>query len=469
MAADQVVLPRARRPCITVTLNPFNGTDDLEERYPEDTADVFFVDGETNESLPAHREVLKVASSVFFRMFEGNWKEKRERRIQAPEEYKWESFKAAITLLYGEEVEVEESCIPDVYRVAHCYKLTGVLAILAREVCQWGGHLLGTVVELCSLAENVPERNNSVLNSAVQCIVCHLDLASTANVAHLSYETMLKLVKSEAVRSTELVLLRTLNKWTDLHSDITLSQVKQLYSYIRFGTIPYKCLAECSVVGHDNLRSALQNHQQMSLDGVRSNLTQITPRRAQKEVFQLYPMDRSVGTMAKEDGKTEVHLPGQQPTGWRCAVVPHQVAPAVGIVYFGKQEIKFKIDLKEEANIETDFQCKLISLPDPLTDTVAQSLLQTTLTNRGMSEYVRGGLQDSATVIKFLCCNVVLSCTGAHLMLQSESLLSFNAGAYKKINLSSPGRLPWVLAFSWQSHNAFAHNSLVLTIHPPDL
>ena len=317
MAADQVVLPRARRPCITVTLNPFNGTDDLEERYPEDTADVFFVDGETNESLPAHREVLKVASSVFFRMFEGNWKEKRERRIQAPEEYKWESFKAAISLLYGEEVEVEESCIPDVYRVAHCYKLTGVLAILAREVCQWGGHLLGTVVELCSLAENVPERNNSVLNSAVQCIVCHLDLASAANVAHLSYETMLKLVKSEAVRSTELVLLRTLNQWTDVHSDITLSQVKQLYSYIRFGTIPYKCLAECSVVGHDNLRSALQNHQQLSLDGVRSNLSQITPRRAQKEVFQLYPMDRGVGIMAKKDGKTEVHLPCQQQTGWQ--------------------------------------------------------------------------------------------------------------------------------------------------------
>ena len=83
MAANQIELPRARRPCITMTLNPLNGMDDLEERYPEDTADVFFVDGETEERLPAHREVLKVASSVFFTMFKGNWREREEREIPA--------------------------------------------------------------------------------------------------------------------------------------------------------------------------------------------------------------------------------------------------------------------------------------------------------------------------------------------------------------------------------------------------
>ena len=464
MAADQVELSRARRPCITVTLNPLNGTDDLTERYPEGTADVFFVNGETKEKLPAHREVLKVASSVFFRMFEGKWKEREEKEIPAPEEYKWESFKAAITLLYGKEVEVEESCIPDVYRVAHCYNLTGVLAILAREVCKWGGHMSATVVELCSLAENVPERDNSVLRTAVRYIARHLDLMSAADVAHLLYETMLKLVKSEAVRSTELALFHTLNQWTDVHSDITQSQVKQLYSYIRFGTIPYNCLPECSVVGHDNLRSALQNHQQLSLDGVRSNLTQITPRKAQKEVFQLYPMDRSVGTMAKEDGKTEVHLPGQ----CRYAVVPHQVVPAVGIVYFGRQEIKFHIDLKAEASAVANFQCKLISLPDPHTDIVEWSRLQTTLTHRCTRYHVRGELGDSTTTIKFLCCSVVLSCTGANLMLQSEPLPSSDACTCKKMEVSSPGPLPWMLVFSWQSHN-LTHNPLVLTIHPPTL
>ena len=89
-------------------------------RYTQDMADVFFVDGETKERLPTHREVLKAASAVFFKMFSGDWKEKREREIPAPEEYKWESFKAAITLLYGEAVEMEESCIPDMYTIAHC-------------------------------------------------------------------------------------------------------------------------------------------------------------------------------------------------------------------------------------------------------------------------------------------------------------------------------------------------------------
>lgn len=151
------------------------------------------------------------------------------------------------------------------------------------------------------------------------------------------------------------------------------------------------------------------------------------------------------------------------------AVVPHQIAPAVGIVYCGKQEIKFRIDLKAERNVAADFQCKLISLPDPRTDRVEQSQLQTKLKHRCTCEHVRGGLQDSTTIIQFLCCNVVLSCTGAHLMLQSEPLPSSDARAYKKINLSSPGRLPWVLAFSWQSHNLVTHNPLVLTIHPPTL
>lgn len=77
-----------------------------------------------------------------------------------------------------------------------------------------------------------------------------------------------------------------------------MRQTKQLYSRIRFGTIPLEGLTECNVVGHDHLKLALQNHQQLLIDCVRSNLVQITPHLGQKEVFQVYPMVEGVRAVA---------------------------------------------------------------------------------------------------------------------------------------------------------------------------
>ena len=56
-------------------------------------------------------------------------------------------------------------------------------------------------------------------------------------------------------------------------------------------------------------------------------------------------------------------------------------------------------------------------------------------------------------------------------MLQSKTLPSSDARAYKKMDVSYPGDLPWVLAFSWMAHPFLTsqHDSLVLTIHPPTL
>ena len=135
----------------SVTLHPLKGFNNLRERYTEDTADVFFVDQETEERLPVHREVLKVASAVFFRMFNGDWKEKGEKEIPAPEDYNWESFKAALALLYGEEVEIKESSIVDIYRVAHCYDLKDVVYVLVQDVHQWDSNVVAAMMKLCAL------------------------------------------------------------------------------------------------------------------------------------------------------------------------------------------------------------------------------------------------------------------------------------------------------------------------------
>ena len=453
-AFNAISQPRAKRPCTTaVTLNPLKGVVNLRGRYAEDTADVFFVQNETEERLPAHRQVLSVASPVFFTMFNGNWREKRTKTIPAPEEYKWESFKAAIALLYGEMVEVEVSSIPDVYRIAHMYDLHGVLSILAQEVCQWGSHLLGTVVELCVLAENVPEGNNSLLNAAIQYIAGYLDKVSPLDVTRLSYKVMQLLVQSEDITSEELVLLRTLNQWTNAQEDITLRQMKQLYSHIRFGTIPFEGLAECSVIGHDHLKSALQNHQELMVDHVRSNLVLITPRSGQKEVFQVYPMAQGVRAAVQQNRQIEV--------------ANISSAPAVGVIYCGKQEIRFKLDLRTEAS---SLMCTLFSLRSHLAlSCYRESKLQTTLTQSCPLKHSEEVWNTQVnTTLTFQHCTVVLDRTGAHVMLQSAGLPARdNVCATMEMTLPCTDAFPWVLTFGVMDWSA--HPCTHITIHPPTL
>ena len=455
MAAEAEL--EANRPSsAVVTLFPLKGAANLRRRYTQDTADVLFVNGESKERLPAHREVLKVASAVFFKMFSGDWKEKEEREIPAPEEYKWESFKAAISLLYGEEVEVEESCIPDVYRVAHCYDLTGVLAILAQEVSQWGEHLLAIVVELCALAGDFPERSDDLLNAAVEYIARQLEKVSTSDFAHFSYEVMQLLVSSEAVKSTELVLLRTLNQWTNAQVDITLRQIKQLYSHIRFGTIPFEGLTECSDIGHDYLKSALKNHQHLVVENVRSNLVQITPRLAQKEVFQVYPMAQGVRVVV-QNGLIYV-------SNVVCS-------PVFGIIYCGKQDIRFQLSLTTETR---KLECTLFSLHNHLASICK---VESALSQRCQQAHAGRGFNNSLiTMVEFRKCTVALNCTGAHIMLQSTDLPGLEACATIERTLSCTDDFPWVLTFgvttfgvtesnSWMSQNPCAH----VTIKPPAL
>ena len=132
-------------PSEAITLHPLKAVGNLRERYPEATADVAFVG---KERLPAHRAVLSVTSSVFFKMFNGDWKKSREKNIPAPTEYSCEAFKAAITLLYGVEVEVDEFSILDVYKVPHCNDLGYVKVVLAHTISQWDADVVDTACRM---------------------------------------------------------------------------------------------------------------------------------------------------------------------------------------------------------------------------------------------------------------------------------------------------------------------------------
>ena len=456
-----VLVSVAKRQCTRMALRPLKDVGNLRERYTEDTADVIFVENETKERLLAHREVLKVASPIFFEMFSGDWKEKEEKEIPAPEEYNWESFKAAITLLYGEEVEVEESSILDIYRVAHLYDFREVISVLAHEVCQWDSDLLETVVDLCVLAQDMPDGKENVLKSAIQHIACHMKQSSSSIITRLSFESMQLLVQSEDITSTELVLLRILNHWTNAQSDISLKHTKQLYSHIRFGTIPYKDLAECSVIGHDNLKSALENHQELSRDRVRNNLVQITPRSGQKEVFQVYPMAQGVRAVVKSRDLIEVANVSE--------------SPAVGVVYWGKQQITFQVDLKmEKTSMYNYCDCQLYDLKNCYSHSESQKM-QTTHTEECPHEHVTQarsrwamGLANQVTInFDFLHWTVVLDPKGAHITLKSTDLEG-DACATVNMDLRAPGSFPWLLTFGVRCSSGNGR-ILLLTIHPPTL
>ena len=467
MAALDGAEPEARRPCIrAVTLKPLLGGANLRESYTEETADVFFVNREIREKLPAHREVLKVASPVFFRMFSGNWREMQNMEIPAPEEYNWESFKAAITLLYGEEVEVEESSVPDIYRVAHLYSLKGVLAILVHEVSQWDSAMVNTMVKLCVLAQDMPDRSEGLLNTAIQYIARHLQEVNPSDIGRLSFETMLQLVQSECITITELDLVRILNQWTNEHSDITLNQLKQLYSHIRFGTIPYESLAECSVIGHDNLKSALENHQELSVNRVMTNLAQITPRLCQREVFQVYPSVRGLRPGTNVNGQIQVASD----------------EPAFSFIYCGKQEIKFLMELTVDVAIQCHCWCTLLNLNDPASSMHAQCTIQTRITQTTKDR--RSKDYSEVTInLKFVRCTVVLNRTGAHLMLQSREhrndpvpyhMVGGSDKPCTSANMSVPfvGQFPWVFSFRVRDNPVAIFNNshiFLLTINPPTL
>ena len=351
--------PEAKRPCKSVRiLHPLKSVGNLQERYTEDTADVFFVEKETKERRPAHREVLKVASPVFHKMFSGDWKEKDEKEIPAPEDFSWESFKAAITLLYGEEVEVEESVIPDLYRVAHYYDLRAVISAFAQTIQVWDHHQLSTVVELCTLAGQVEaeqkQEENEVIQAAIRYIAQHLEMirGPSVDITGLSYQTMLMLVQCEHITAEEEDVLITLNQWMDANPEVSMGKAQELFSHIRYGTLPFLCLLQCRV-GQSNLDMAFDNHYRLSIDRLKDNLSQITPRKGQKEVLQVYPM---AAVLAQSMQEEVIKYFGSS------------ASPAVALVYSGKKETIYELSLQFTApnalTAESFLDCQLRSLTD---------------------------------------------------------------------------------------------------------
>ena len=396
-----------------ITLHPLKSVGSLQERYSKATADVAFV-GE--ERLPAHRAILSVASAVFFKMFDGDWRESRERNIPAPTEYSWEAFKAAITLLYGVEAEVDESSVVDVYKVAHCYDLGYVKVVLAHAILQWGADMVDTVLELCALVgileTEEDQREHEVIQAGSSYIVKHLALikAKPTGLIGLPYEAMLKVVQSEDITVPELNVFLLLKQWMAGNLDITLRQAQQLYSHIRYGMIPYEFLSLGT--SQENLDLTLQNHKQLSVTKIKNNLKLITPRLCQSEVLQVYPLVAGLSVL-RTIGR------------WEFVNILEPTKYTVGVIFSGRQELSFQLSLNMLADQNTRLCVELFSVCENSStkNSAAQMNVPNTILN---SEYL-----------------FFLKPTGAFLLRMCNR--SHDQCQCKSVDLPFRGPFPWIL------------------------
>ena len=404
-----------------ITLHPLKAVGNLQERYSKATADVFFV-GE--ERLPAHKAVLSVASSVFFKMFDGDWRESRERNIPAPTEYSWEAFKAAITLLYGVEAEVDVSSVLDVFRVAHCYDLGHVKVVLAHAISQWGADMVDTVLELCALVgileTEEDQREHEVIQAGSSYIVKHLALikAESSGLNGLPYEAMLKVVQSEDITVPELDVFLLLKQWMKGHLDITLGEAQQLYSHIRYGMIPYEFLSLGTC--QENLDLTLQIHQQLSVTKMKNNLKLITPRLCQSEVLQVYPLVAGL-SVSRKIGR------------WEFVNILEPTKYTVGVIFSGRQELNFQLSLNMVADLNTRLCVELSSLSE-----------KSNTKNSAAQMNVANSILNMRSEFLFL-----LKPTGAFLVRmcnRRQSLrLENDQCQCKSVDLPFRGPFPWIL------------------------
>ena len=160
-----------------------------------------------NRKLTAHKEVLSITSSFFFKMFQGDWKEKDQEKLPVPGGFQWEVFETIISFLYGEDVEIEEDRLPELYRAADYLEIDLIKRAIADELLRNDSFVSDPTVvfKLCDMG-GVP--TDPVYSAAITYIVRHIAIILEGNVdmSLLSLNTIADVAKSEEVSVPELTL-----------------------------------------------------------------------------------------------------------------------------------------------------------------------------------------------------------------------------------------------------------------------
>jgi hypothetical protein len=275
----------ARKPKIAAKVPLLLGTSfsGLRKSFCSENTDIAFVnENDSGQMLPAHKMVLSVSSPFFFKMLQGDWKEKDQGRLPVPGGFQWSVFKIIIDLLYGEQVEVEEDMLVEIYTAAGYLQLDQVKMAINKGFATWDLENVAIAVEMCMQAE-IPHNCKEYVASHIKEI-----LDKKIEFPGLSKETIRDISMSEKVKVSEVTLHAFLTKWTEAHEDqLSFADVQNIFGSIRYGTIKesdLKTLA-CSKYYH-NLHLGTARKQQdisstLDMSVVRAHPVQYCSRKFQ--------------------------------------------------------------------------------------------------------------------------------------------------------------------------------------------
>ena len=280
-------------------IDPILSTVGLKERFTDDNADVVFTCRESDKTFSSHRAVLSVSSSVFFKMFKGEWKERNAKEISLPDTVDFEAFSAALSLVYGIQVSVEKGCLPELYKIADMYDLACIKIAIAMGIPGWS---IDLVIDICLLATQFDSKclcNAKIMQACVDFLISNfhsLRNEEEAEISKLPYEVMMKVVQSDKLNvSSELEVWQVLVKWTTSQSNLLFHEVQDLFEHVRYDGIPYKQLAtvvSSDVCNHEQFGKALASADYLDVERLQSEIKWFTPRKYQDsgQPLQVYPI-----------------------------------------------------------------------------------------------------------------------------------------------------------------------------------
>ena len=279
-------------------------------RFSDIPSDVSFDDPvDAERSVSAHKVILSAASPFFYKMFQGDWKERDSKRLPIPGKFHLEVFQAVISFLYGEQVEMEEDALLELYKAAHYLQMDNLKDAIAEGLKTWSLSSKGLVVGLCELvrshneAENRGMKDDTLYQACLHYLVKNIaHLASIAAFEDLSYKTIEDILNSEDITTDEIDLLKFLMQWVERHvnvhnssSSLKIEEIRALFSKIRYGTIPYHLLVtEVTLIpfasGTQFGEVIKQHNVDFDSDWVENNLKLFTSRREQNPVLVCFPL-----------------------------------------------------------------------------------------------------------------------------------------------------------------------------------
>ena len=156
-------------------------------------------------------------------------------------------------------------------------------------------------------------------------------------VVQLSYNVMTWLAQSDKVNVSEIDLYRILIQWAEVNEDLSYKKMQNLFSHIRYDTIPHWLLTSevaGGICNRSKFAEALKHYEHLTVEALESEMESFRPRESQKIPLNVYPMSSGLGVVADSEKTTFYKVKNED---------------ALGIIYFGKEYKSLDISIESDA------------------------------------------------------------------------------------------------------------------------